>query len=417
MALGLAEYIALEGADIMRIDRAVNIDELRLMARRRLPRVVFDFIEGGVEDELCLARNESSFAHCRLLPRYLVDVSSRDQSATLFGQAYASPFGIAPTGLAGLARPGADLMLAEAAAAANIPFIMSGASTASIEDAARVAPRHAWYQLYAARDTKISEDLIRRARDAGMNALVLTVDVPVGSKRERNLRNGFELPLRLKWSRMLEALLHPGWLAGYLRNGMPRLENWAPYAGVGSNAPAIAGFMAKQTPGAPTWRDLETFRRLWPRHLVVKGILHPDDAIRAADIGVDGIIVSNHGGRQLDLASSSLDVLPAIHAAVGDRVTLMIDSGIRRGAHILAALCIGARFAFVGRATLYGAAAGGLPGVRRAIAILREEIDRVMAQIGCPNLASLDADFPRPDGESRISVYAPTNGAPIAPRQ
>ena len=401
----------------MRIERAVSIEELRLMARRRLPRVVFDFIEGGVEDELCLVRNESSYARCRLLPRYLVDVSARDQSTTLFDHTYASPFGIAPTGLAGLPRPGADLMLAEAAAGANIPFIMSGASTASIEDAARVAPRHAWYQLYAARDTKISEDLIRRARDAGLSALVLTVDVPVGSKRERNMRNGFELPLRLKWSKMLEALLHPGWLASYLSNGMPRLENWAPSAGAGSEAPAIAGFMAKQTPGAPTWRDLEAFRRLWPGHLVVKGILRPDDAVRAAEIGVDGIIVSNHGGRQLDLAAAPLEALPAIHAAVGDRVTLMIDGGIRRGAHILAAFCMGARFAFVGRATLYGAAAGGLPGARRAIAILRDEIDRVMAQIGCPNIASLDADFLRRDGESRIGAYAPINGAPIAPGQ
>lgn len=395
----------------MRTDRAVSIEDLRLMAKRRLPRVVFDFIEGGVEDEVGLERNESSYATCRLLPRYLVDVSRRDQSTTLFGHSYASPFGVAPTGLAGLSRPGADLMLAEAAAGANIPFIMSGASTASIEAAARVAPRHAWYQLYAARDTKISEDLIRRARDAGLSALVLTVDVPVGSKRERNLRNGFQLPLRLKWSRMLEALLHPAWLAGYLSNGMPRLENWAEYAGADARAQAIAAFMGTQTPGSPTWRDLESFRRLWPRHLVVKGIMRPDDAVRAADIGVDGIIVSNHGGRQLDLAAAPLEVLPAIAAAVGDRVTLMIDSGVRRGAHILAALCMGAKFAFVGRATLYGAAAGGLPGARRAIAILRDEIDRVMAQIGCPDMTSLGADFLLRAAEPRISVYDQANGA------
>lgn len=378
---------------MMKIEDAVNLEDLRRLARRRLPRIAFDFIEGGVEDERCLEANQASFARQRLLPRYLVDVSGCDQAAALFGHSYASPFGIAPTGLAALFRPGADLMLAEAATAANIPFIMSGASTASIEAAARVAPAHTWYQLYAARDKAISEDLIRRARDAGLSALVLTVDVPVSSKRERNLRNGFELPLRLKWSKSLEALTHPLWIARYLRHGMPRFENWAPYAEPGADAKAIAALVARQIPCSVTWRDLETFRRLWPRHLVVKGILHPDDAVRAAEIGVDGIVVSNHGGRQLDQAPAPLEVLPAICAAAGDKLTVMLDSGVRRGADILTALCLGARFVFVGRATLYGAAAGGLPGVRKAIGILRREIDLVMGQIGCPRLEALGPGF------------------------
>ncbi len=378
---------------MMKIENAVNLDDLRRLARRRLPRVAFDFIEGGVEDERCLEANQASFARQRLLPRYLVDISGRDQAAALFGHSYASPFGIAPTGLAALFRPGADLMLAEAAAAANIPFIMSGASTASIEAAARVAPAHTWYQLYAARDNAISEDLIRRARDAGLNALVLTVDVPVSSKRERNMRNGFELPLRLKWAKSLEALTHPLWIARYLRHGMPRFENWASYVEPGADAKAIAAFVARQIPCSVTWRDLETFRRLWPRHLVVKGILHPDDAVRAAEIGVDGIVVSNHGGRQLDQAPAPLEVLPAICAAAGDKLTVMLDSGVRRGADILTALCLGARFVFVGRATLYGAAAGGLAGVHKAIGILRKEIDLVMGQIGCPRLEALGPGF------------------------
>jgi len=377
----------------MKLENAVNIEDLHRMAKRRLPKIAFDFIEGGVEDELGISRNEAAFRRYRLMPRYLVDVNKRDQSAKLFDRVYASPFGISPTGAAGLFRPGADLMLAESAAGANIPFVMSGASTASMEKAAGVAPTHTWYQLYVARDPKISEDLIRRARDAGLGTLVLTVDVPVGSKRERNIRNGFSRPLKMTWQTKLEALTHPGWLMEYMRTGTPLIENWAPYAGAGANADQVADFVAHQMPSIPTWEDLEKFRKLWPRHLVVKGILHPDDARRAADIGVDGIIVSNHGGRQLDRAPASLEALPAIRKAVGDRVTIMLDSGVRRGADILIALALGARFVFCGRATLYGAAAGGIPGVRKAISILRSEIDLTMAQIGCPSLDQLDASF------------------------
>jgi len=397
----------------MKIADAVNIDDLRRLARRRLPRMVFDFIEGGVEDERCLAANETSFSKHRLVPRYLVDISRRDQSATLLGHSYASPFGIAPTGLAALFRADCDLILAKAAAAANIPFIMSGASTASIEAAAQVAPAHTWYQLYAARDRKISEDQIRRARDAGLSTLVLTVDVPVSSKRERNVRNGFELPLKLKWSKSLEALLHPLWIASYLRRGIPPFHNWAPYAAPGANAKAIAAFVGRQIPCSVTWQDLENFRRLWPRNLVVKGIMHPDDAVRAAQIGVDGIMVSNHGGRQLDQAPAPLEMLPAICAAVADKVAVMLDSGVRRGADILTALCLGARFVFVGRATLYGAAAGGPPGAHRAIDILRKEIDLVMGQIGCPSLAGLGPGFllQPPAAPARTQMHAEPDGA------
>jgi (S)-mandelate dehydrogenase len=398
----------------MRTDNAVNIDDLRRLARRRLPRMVFDFIEGGVEDEHGLEANETSFARRRIVPRYMVDISRRDQSATLFGRDYASPFGIAPTGLAALFRADADLILARAAAAANIPFIMSGASTASIEAAAEVAPAHTWYQLYAARDRKISEDMIRRASDARLSTLVLTVDVPVSAKRERNVRNGFELPLKLKWSKSLEALMHPLWIAEYLRRGIPRFDNWAPYAEPGASAKAIAAFVARQIPCSVTWRDLENFRRLWPRHLVVKGIMHPDDAVRAAQIGIDGIMVSNHGGRQLDQAPAALEMLPAICAAVEGKVTVMLDSGVRRGADILTALCMGARFVFVGRATLYGVAAGGPPGAQKAIDILRKEIDLVMGQIGCPSLDGLGAGFllQPPAPPMRTEIHAEPDGAP-----
>lgn len=378
----------------MNTDKAINIDDLRRMAKRHLPRICFDFIEGGLEDEHGLVRNASAFDRHTLVPRYLVEVSERDPSASLFGRKYALPFGIAPTGIAGLFRRGADLMLAEAAKAANVPFIMSGTSTASIEAVAQLAPEHAWYQLYGAHDRKVSEDMIRRAREAGLATLVLTVDVPIASKRERNLRNGFIRPYKLKPSVALEALRHPAWIADYLRHGgMPYFENWVPYAKKGASAGEVADYLATQTPSIQTWQDLETYRRLWPRKLVVKGIMHIDDARRAAEMGVDGIMVSNHGGRQLDRAPSPLEVLLPITQAVGSKLSVMFDSGIRRGSDIVIARCLGARFVFVGRATLYGCAAGGIKGAQRAIDILRDEIDRVMAQIGCPSFDQLGPDW------------------------
>jgi L-lactate dehydrogenase (cytochrome)/(S)-mandelate dehydrogenase len=386
------------------VNDAVNIEDLHQMAKRRLPKVAFDFIEGGLEDERGLDTNTAAFHKHYLLPRYLVDVSKRDQTQTLFGRKYNSPFGISPTGGAGLFRRGADMMLAEAASDANIPYIMSGSSNDSLEAAIRVAPQNAWFQLYAAKDAKITDDIIRRVADAGQEALVLTVDVPVHPKRERNYRNGFanvraggvwEAVQRLKPSIVIEALSHPGWVMDYVRaGGAPTLGNWVPHAGNGARTAEVIQFGRTQTPApAQTWRDLERYRRLFPRTLIVKGILNPADAVRAAEIGCDGVIVSNHGGRQLDQAPASLDVLPAIKAAVGDRMTVMLDSGVRRGADILIALCLGAQFVFFGRPTLYGAVAGGLDGVKKAVDIFRGEIDLVMGQIGCPSLNELGPDF------------------------
>ncbi len=395
----------------MRLEEAINIEDLHKMAKRRLPKVAFDFIEGGLDDEHGLERNTAAFREHRLLPRYLVDVSKRDQSQTIFGKTFSSPFGIAPTGGAGLFRRGSDMMLAEAAKDANIPYIMSGAASQSIETAAKVAPKNSWYQLYAARDAKITEDLIRRASDAGLGALVLTVDVPVNPNRERNARNGFDrirgswlkVAFTLKPMILAEALTHPGWIMEYVRHGgIPMSANWQPYAPPGATASEVVKFSRSQAPfDAQTWRDLERYRRLFPRKLIVQGIMSPQDAIRCSEAGCDGVIVSNHGARQLDQAPASLDVLPAVKAAVGDKITVMLDSGVRRGADILIALCLGAEFVFVGRPTLYGAAAGGLPGVEKAIDILRREVDLVMGQIGCSSLEQLGPDFLWKDDRQR----------------
>ena len=378
-----------------RIDSAINIDDLRRMAKRRLPKIMFDFIEGGVEDEIGLRTNANAFRDMRLVPRYYVDTSKRTQKAALFGRDYASPFGIAPTGMAGAFRRDAELYLAQAAAEADVPYLMSGAANASMEQGAKLAPRNLWYQIYGARNRDVAADLVKRAIDCGVTALAVTCDVPVASNRERNRRNGFVRPLRMTLPTILEAMLHPAWVLNYYRSGgLPMLENWQPYAPSGASAEDVYKFTSSVRPfNAQTWRDLEAYRKLFPRGLVVKGVMDPRDALRAIDVGCDGILVSNHGGRQLDQAPGSLDVLPAIKAAVGDKATILLDSGARRGADILIALCLGADFVFFGRPTLYGAAAGGLPGVMKAVDIFRTEIDHVMGQIGCPSLDQLGPDF------------------------
>ena len=377
----------------MNIDSSINLDDLRKLAKRRLPKVIYDFIEGGVDDEEGLTSNRAAFRSRPLVPRYMIDVSSRDQRAPLFGRTYDSPFGIAPTGGISNFRLGGDLMLSAAAHEANIPFIMSGAATASMEDLARVAPEQGWYQLYPAKDPPISEDMIRRAADLGLSTLVITVDVPVHGNRERNRRNGFARPLKLSLASKLDALRRPLWFKDYLSNGIAMLPNWVRYAEPGANAVAVAEFVAEQLPGRLTWAEIERFRELWPRTLVLKGVLRADDALRAADLGIDGLILSNHGARQLDRAPSPLDMLPVIDAAVGERLTLMLDSGVRRGADVLIALCLGAKFVFLGRPTLYGVVAGGKAGAAKAISIMRNEIDVVMGQIGCSALDGLGPDF------------------------
>jgi (S)-mandelate dehydrogenase len=376
----------------MAMNGVVNIDDLRKLAKRRLPKIAYDFIEGGTDDEVALVTNEQAFRKARIVPRYLVDVSTRDQSTTLFGRTYSSVIGIAPTGLAGLFRRGADLMLAEAAREANVPFIMSGSSTASIEDLGKLAPDHGWYQLYSAKDQSVSEDMIKRAGDAGLRTLVFTVDVPEGSNRERNVRNGWGRPLKLTWKTKFEALRHPAWMMEWMKHGTPFFDNWAKYAGT-DDANKVADFVAHQNRAPMSWKHVERYRELWKGNFVLKGIMHPDDAMRAHALGVDGIMVSNHGARQLDIAPSPIEVLPAIRDAVGDKMTVMLDGGIRRGMDAVVALCLGAKFVFVGRPTLYGVAAGGTPGAAKALAIFRREIDITMAQMGAAKIADLGPQF------------------------
>ncbi|MGY4627120.1 alpha-hydroxy acid oxidase [Bradyrhizobium sp. USDA 4486] len=371
----------------------LNVDDLRRLAKQRLPKICYDYIEGGTDDEVGLVTNEQAFRQTRIVPRYLVDVSVRDQSTTLFGRTYSSPIGIAPTGSADLFRRGADLMLAEAARHANVPFIMSGFSSGSIEDLGKKAPDHGWYQLYSTKDASISEDIIKRVCDAGLQTMVFTVDVPEASNRERSIRNGWGTSVRLPWKTRLEALRHPAWMMQWLQHGTPYLGNWTRYAGPNASAEQVAEFAGRQFCGPITWKQVEHYRELWKGNFVLKGIMHPDDALRAYSLGVEGIIVSNHGARQLDNAPSPLEVLPTICNAVGDKMVVMLDGGIRRGLHALIAICMGAKFVFQGRPTLYGVTAGGVSGAAKALALFRREIDISMAQIGATKIADLGPQF------------------------
>ncbi|WP_406857293.1 alpha-hydroxy acid oxidase [Alsobacter sp. KACC 23698] len=377
---------------IMKVSQAVSIEELRQLCRARLPRIVFDWIEEGAGDESALRRNMESFLRYRFAPRYLRDVSTRTQDKEIFGSTFSSPFGFSPTGMQGLIRGRAEVMMAEAAVEANLPYVMSGLTTTRMETVARIAPNHLWYQPYPSADRRIIEGLVGRAADCGISTLVITVDLPVEGKRLRSMRH--RRGGRPNPSTYLDVFMHPGWLADYLQN-RPLLEDLAPYAPEGAkqrDLDVLFGDQYSAVRERQTWSDLEWFRRNWKGKLVVKGVLSPEDALLALNHGVDGVTVSNHGGRQLERAPAPLDVLPSVVQAVAGRIPVFLDSGIRRGADIVMALALGASFTFIGRAALYGLAAGGKAGVGRTIEILKSDIDVVMGQIGRLTTVDLGPD-------------------------
>ncbi len=380
----------------MSYSSAYNIDDLKQLAQRRLPRVAWDYLERGAEDDVTMRANRSGFERIRFMPRTLVDVSGRTLKHELFGKSYTAPFGIAPTGAAGLYCFDADVALAQAASDAGVPFVLSTASFVAMERVAREAEGSKWFQLYMSKDREAAERLVRRAFDAGFEALVVTTDVPVGANREYNLRNGFAIPFRINARNVIDGMLHPRWLAQVflrtlLTSGVPRFQNVDSNVGGRIIAKDLSAFRARRD--ALDWSDIAWLRTIWPRKLLVKGILAVADAHLALQHGADGIIVSNHGGRQLDGAVAAIDVLPAIADAVGSRMPVLFDSGVRRGSDIVKALALGADFVFTGRATLYGAAAGGRTGVAHALGLLRAETDRVMALIGCSRVDELSRAY------------------------
>lgn len=373
---------------------AVTVEDLRAMAHRRLPNFALEYLEGGGEDEASLARNVAALAEWRFVHRSLVDVSRRDTSTTLFGRPMAMPVAVAPTGLNGIFWPHADLRLAEAAAAAGVPYAQSTMSNDDMRRVARVPGLRYWWQLYVFGPPEVRDTLIDRAREVGCEALIVTTDAQIYGNREwekRTQAKGGGLSL----GAALESLRHPRWLGSrMLLHGMPKFANIIEFVPPGHRSFfASAHWVRSQMDRALTWDTVARIRERWPRKLIIKGLLDVQDIVRAQQIGADAVAISNHGGRQLDWTVAPLDLLPAVRRAVGDRIVLIVDGGIRRGSDVIKAVALGADAVFVGRAPLYGVAAAGRDGAKRALAILREEIDRDLGLLGVPSIAGLDRDL------------------------
>ncbi len=370
--------------------RAINIADLREIARRKVPNFIFEYIEGGAEDEATLRHNRASLEALRFVPRTLVDTTGRHQRIELFGRECVTPLIIAPTGGNGMVHPLGDIALARAAASAGVPFCLSTVSTVRLERVATEAGGRLWMQLYVMDNRKAAESIVTRAAAAGYEALVFTTDANVFGSREWDRRN-YRRPGKPTARNLVDALRHPRWLYETLvRHGVPRFENFASFLPPGG-ATALGGstVIPKLFSPSITWNDIGWLRRIWPGKLLVKGVLSIEDAARAAEVGCDGVILTNHGGRQLDYCVSAIDVLPEIAQAVRGRLTLLVDGGFRRGSDVIKALALGAHGVMLGRATLYGLTAAGESGVRRALEILTSEIDRTLGQLGCRSVADL----------------------------
>ena len=365
-----------------------SVADMRLLAQRKLPRVVFDFVDGGADDELALRRNEAAFGETLLLPRPLNGTNTRDQSVELFGERLQTPVIIGPTGLAGMLWPRGEAESARAAAAAGTVYTMSHASTVSIEDLAREVGGNLWMQVFVYRDRALTRTFTERAHAAGYRALILTIDNQVPGYRERDLRNGFTVPLRLGIGNAMDMAMHAGWLLRMAKTPRFTMINYAQDRK--ADIMSLAAKMGSMLTPDLNWKDVEWLRTAWDRPLLIKGILHPEEARQAIALGVDGIIVSNHGGRQLDAAPASLQALPGIVEAAQGRVPVMIDGGVRRGSDVLKAIALGARACLIGRPQLWGLASAGESGVTRILEMLRVEIDRAMALGGWERLADID---------------------------
>ncbi|OGA11491.1 MAG: alpha-hydroxy-acid oxidizing enzyme [Betaproteobacteria bacterium RIFCSPHIGHO2_12_FULL_69_13] len=370
------------------VSRAVNIEDLRRMARRRLPRAIFDFFDGGAEDETTLRENRAAFERVRLLPKVLVDVAEVDTRTQILGAESQLPLAVAPTGGIGAGRPGADVCIARAAKAFGIPYTLATPATASIESIRAESDGRLWFQLYCVKNREFREKLVARARDAGYEALLVTVDLPVSGKRERDPRNGFVTPFRPNWRNSHDIWRKPAWLLDIARSGLPEMENMRGYPWAAPTSDIVTA-VGREMDASLDWEAVKRLRELWPGKLLLKGVERTDDAERAAIVGCDGVVVSNHGGRQLDGAAPTLEALPAIARAVGGRLTVLLDGGVRRGVDILKARALGAQAVLVGRATLFGAMAGGEAGAKRALEILQDELVRAMRLCGVRSVAEI----------------------------
>jgi L-lactate dehydrogenase (cytochrome) len=379
-----------------RLRRYLALDDFEATARRRLPKFIYGYIAGATETDTALADNRRAFDEYGFVPRVLNDVSGREQTTKLFGKSYAAPFGIPPMGSAALCAYRGDVVLTRAAAAMNVPMILSASSLIRLEDVRRENPA-AWYQAYLAGDAARIEPLVDRVVAAGYDTFVVTADVPVSANREKNIRNGFQVPLAITPKVAWDTISHPHWLFGtwartVKNHGMPHFENMDAARGPPVLSKNLMRNIGKRDQLA--WKHVELIRKRWKGHLVVKGLIAPADARIARESGVDGVIVSNHGGRQLDYTMSGLRTLPEIAADAGS-MTVMLDGGIRRGTDVLKALALGAQFVFVGRPMLFAAVAGGEAGVTRALTLLKDEVDRDMALLGIRSIGEIPPELVR----------------------
>ena len=385
------------------LDKCYNIFDLRDAAKRRLPKAMFEFVDRSTEDEIALRNNRAAFEKIRLRHRALVDVSGRSTKTTLFGKEISAPMAIAPTGAAGLCWYEGELELAKAAAKMKIPFTLATGAMTSMEKIAKEANFRLWFQLYVWKQRELSYQLIERAKNNGFEALVVTTDTIVPPNREYNAKNGFLLPFHPTVRFTLDIMRKPEWFINVLMRyfttiGMPRNENYPdPYRRtIGSDA----GTREVMRQDSLSWDDIKIFRDKWPGILMLKGINRVDDALKAVGAGVDGIVVSNHGGRNMDSAAATIDMLPEIAEAVGDKITVLLDSGVRRGSDIVKAVALGAKCVLTGRATLYGTAVGGEAGANKAINIIQTEMDKTMAYTGCNRVDEITTDIFFGDRES-----------------
>lgn len=377
------------------LSRCYNVHDLRLAAKRRLPKGIFEYIDFGTEEGVALRENRAAFDRIRLKTRFLVDLGDRDMGTEIFGKRLALPLGIAPTGINGLCWHDADAALARAARDAGIPFTLAHPAMTTMERIAEVGG-NLWFQIYMWDEVEYCHAVIKRASDLGFEALVVTIDSALGRLREHNERNGFDFPFRPNVRAVGDMLRHPRWLASVLgravlTSGMPRnLMYPAKYQRVVAwrgDAPKPRRFERM------TWADLERIREIWPGALVVKSILSPEEARLAVDHGADGIVVSNHGGRSMDSAVATIDALSGIAAEVGGQTTIIVDSGVRRGSDIVKALALGADMAMVGRVPLYGVSVAGEVGAARAIEFLATEFEKTMGYLGCRRVSEIDPDL------------------------
>ncbi|MDP0492398.1 MAG: alpha-hydroxy acid oxidase [Verrucomicrobiota bacterium JB023] len=369
--------------------RYPSVEHLRAGARRRMPRFAFEYLEGGCFSEVNLKRNTEEIRETQLRPWYLRDFAGSSLKTELFGKTYDAPFGIAPIGLQGLMWPGSTEILAKAARQHNIPFTLSTVGTASIETVAELTEGEAWFQLYHPAEEELRDKLLERAWEAGIKVLVILADTPTFAWRPKEIRNGLSIPPQMSVRNVLQMVGSPFWSFGQLAAGVPEFKTMKPYIPKGLSMKHLGLFMNKTFSGRLSADRISAIRDRWKGKLVVKGIVNCDDAEKAIGLGVDGLIVSNHGGRQLDLGESTIRPLSVLASEFGDRTTLMIDSGLREGPDVAAALASGARFAFLGRSFMYGVGALGQRGGMHTITLLKRQLQQVMEQVGCEQVTNL----------------------------